>query len=123
MMTNPYDTYKQQSVMTMTSGQMLILVYNELIKQLSLAQQAFSQQDISAINRYLQKSQHLIQALQGTLNFDYSVSQSLNDLYDFFLSVILNANVKKDPSELQMLIEMITELRDTFTEADKLARA
>ena len=123
MITNPYDTYKQQSVMTMTSGQMLILVYNELIKQLSLAQKAFTQKDIPAINRYLQKSQHLIQALQGTLNFDYSVSQSLNDLYDFFLSVILNANVKKDSSELQMLIEMITELRDTFTEADKLARA
>ena len=123
MITNPYDTYKQQSVMTMTSGQMLIMVYNELIKQLSLAQQAFTQKDISGVNRYLQKSQKLIRALKGTLNFDYSISENLNNLYDFFLSAVLNANVKKDPSELQTLIEMITELRDTFTEADKLARA
>ena len=123
MITNPYDTYKQQSVMTMTSGQMLIMVYNELIKQLSLAQQAFTQKDIAGVNRYLQKSQKLIRALQGTLNFDYSISENLNNLYDFFLSAVLNANVKKDPSELQTLIEMITELRDTFTEADKLARA
>ena len=122
MITNPYDTYKQQSVMTMTSGQMLIMVYNELIKQLSLAQQAFTQKDISGVNRYLQKSQKLIRALKGTLNFDYSISESLDNLYDFFLSVVINANVKKDPSELQTLIEMITELRDTFTEADKLAR-
>ena len=122
MITNPYDTYKQQSVMTMTSGQMLIMVYNELIKQLSLAQQAFTQKDISGVNRYLQKSQKLIRALKGTLNFDYSISENLNNLYDFFLSAVLNANVKKDPSELQTLIEMITELRDTFTEADKLAR-
>ena len=123
MITNPYDTYKQQSVMTMTSGQMLIMVYNELIKQLSLAQQAFTQKDISGVNRYLQKSQKLIRALKGTLNFDYSISENLNNLYDFFLSAVLNANVKKDSSELQTLIEMITELRDTFTEADKLARA
>ena len=122
MITNPYDTYKQQSVMTMTSGQMLIMVYNELIKQLSLAQQAFTQKDISGVNRYLQKSQKLIRALKGTINFDYSISENLNNLYDFFLSAVLNANVKKDPSELQTLIEMITELRDTFTEADKLAR-
>ena len=122
MITNPYDTYKQQSVMTMTSGQMLIMVYNELIKQLSLAQQAFTQKDISGVNRYLQKSQKLIRALKGTLNFDYSISENLNNLYDFFLSAVLNANVKKDPSELQTLIEMIAELRDTFTEADKLAR-
>ncbi len=123
MITNPYDTYKQQSVMTMTSGQMLIMVYNELIKQLSLAQQAFTQKDIPGVNRYLQKSQKLIRALKGTLNFDYSISENLNNLYDFFLSAVLNANVKKDSSELQTLIEMITELRDTFTEADKLARA
>ena len=123
MITNPYDTYKQQSVMTMTSGQMLIMVYNELIKQLSLAQQAFTQKDISGVNRYLQKSQKLIRALQGTLNFDYSISENLNNLYDFFLSAVLNANVKKDSSQLQTLIEMITELRDTFIEADKLARA
>lgn len=123
MITNPYDTYKQQSVMTMTSGQMLIMVYNELIKQLSLAQQAFTQKDIAGVNRYLQKSQKLIRALQGTLNFDYSISENLNNLYDFFLSAVLNANVKKDSTQLQTLIEMITELRDTFTEADKLARA
>ena len=123
MITNPYDTYKQQSVMTMTSGQMLIMVYNELIKQLSLAQQAFTQKDIPGVNRYLQKSQKLIRALKGTLNFDYSISENLNNLYDFFLSAVLNANVKKDSSELQTLIEMMTELRDTFTEADKLARA
>ncbi len=122
MMTNPYDTYKQQSVKTMTSGQMLVLVYNELIKQLSLAQQAFTNNDISEINRSLQKSQVIIHELKGTLNFDYSISNNLNDLYDYFNSVILNANIKKDSSELQRIIEMASELKDTFTEAERLAR-
>lgn len=121
-MTNPYDTYKQQSVKTMTSGQMLVLVYNELIKQLSLAQQAFTNNDISEINRSLQKSQVIIHELKGTLNFDYSISNNLNDLYDYFNSVILNANIKKDSSELQRIIEMASELKDTFTEAERLAR-
>jgi len=122
MMTNPYDTYKQQSVKTMTSGQMLVLVYNELIKQLGLAQQAFDKNDIPEINRSLQKSQLIIHELKGTLNFDYSISNNLNDLYDYFYSVILNANIKKDSSELQRIIEMASELKDTFTEAERLAR-
>ena len=121
-MTNPYETYKQQSVMTMTSGQILLLVYNELIKQLSLAQKAFGKNDIVEINRTLQKSQNLIRELQNTLNFDYGISNDLNSIYSFFYTVTLNANIKKDASELQMLIDMIAELRDTFAEAEKLAR-
>ena len=122
MITNPYETYKQQSVMTMTSGQMLVLVYNELIKQLSLAQHAFDKNDIPEINRTLQKSQAIIRELKSTLNFDYSISNNLNDLYDFFTSVIVSANIKKDSSELQRVIEMTNELKDTFVEAEKLAR-
>ena len=122
MMTNPYETYKQQSVMTMTSGQILLLVYNELIKQLSLAQKAFGKNDIVEINRTLQKSQNLIRELQNTLNFDYGISNDLNSIYSFFYTVTLNANIKKDASELQMLIDMIAELKDTFAEAEKLAR-
>ncbi len=122
MMTNPYETYKQQSVMTMTSGQILLLVYNELIKQLSLAQKAFEKNDIPEINRTLQKSQTIIRELKNTLNFDYSISNDLSKLYDYFYSVLLNANIKKDPSEIQRIIEMATELKNTFAEADKIAR-
>ena len=121
-MTNPYETYKHQSVMTMTSGQILLLVYNELIKQLSLAQKAFDKNDIVEINRTLKKSQNIIRELQNTLNFDYDISNDLNSIYGFFYTVTLNANIKKDSSELQMLIDMISELKDTFTEAEKLVR-
>ncbi len=108
--------------MTMTSGQILLLVYNELIKQLSMARVAFEKKDIPEINRSLQKSQLILRELQGTLNFDYSISNDINALYDYFNSVIFNANVKKDASELPTVIEMVTELKDTFTEAEKRSR-
>ena len=109
--------------MTMTSGQILLLVYNELIKQLSMAQKAFEKSDIAEINRTLQKSQNLIRELQNTLNFDYGISNDLSSIYGFFYSVILNANIKKDSSELQGVIDMASELKETFAEAEKLARS
>ena len=121
-MANPYETYKQQSVMTMTSGQILLLVYNELIKQLSLARKAFEKNDIPEINRALLKSQAIVRELKNTLNFDYSISTELGSLYDYFNSVLLNANIRKDSSELPGLIAMATELKDTFAEAEKIAR-
>lgn len=123
MTTNPYQAYKQQSVMTMTPGQMLIAVFDELIKQLSLAQLAFENSDIAEINRALQKSQHIISELKASLNFDYEISNNLNDIYNFFNRVIINANIKKDPSEIAEVIGMIQELRDAFSEANKLTRS
>ncbi|MEA4894344.1 MAG: flagellar export chaperone FliS [Oscillospiraceae bacterium] len=122
MMNNAYQTYKSQSVMTMTQGQMLIMVYDELIKQLNMSLVAFDRKDIPEINRSLQKSQHVLNELKGTLNFDYSISENLNDIYNFFIRAIIEANVKKDSSGLGDILEMVTELRNVFLEADKLSR-
>ncbi|MGI5986497.1 MAG: flagellar export chaperone FliS [Clostridiales bacterium] len=121
-MTNPYQTYKQQAVMTMTPGQMLLAVFDELIKQLSLSQIAFEKNDIPEINRSLQKSQHIINELKGTLNFEYDISNNLSDMYNYFNYAIMNANIKKDASIIADILQMVTELRDTFSEADKLTR-
>ena len=38
MYQNGYEQYKLQSVNTMTSGEMLLLLYDELIKRLARAQ-------------------------------------------------------------------------------------
>lgn len=122
MTMNPYETYKQQSVLTMTPGQMLIAVYDELIKQLSIATIAFEKNDIAEINRSLQKAQRIINELRSTLNFDYEISKNLADIYNFFNRAIMNANVKKDPTDLKDVLQMVTELRDTFAEADKRTR-
>jgi len=122
MMNNAYQTYRNQAVMTMTQGQMLSTVYDELIKQLNMSLEAFEKNNIPEINRSLKKSQHIIGELQGTLNFEYSISNNLNDIYNFFIRVIMNANIKKDASELGDILQMVTELRNVFSEADKISR-
>lgn len=122
MNANPYQTYKQQSVLTMTPGQILLSVYDELIKQINFAKLGFQDNDMMVINRSLQKSQKIVRVLQNTLNFDYSVSNNLNDLYDYFNFVFLNINMKKDASGLDDVLSMVVELREAFAEADKLSR-
>ena len=122
MTNNPYAAYKQQSVMTMTPGQMLIAVYDELIKQLNIALISFEKNDIPEINRSLVKSQRILTELRSTLNFDYEISKNLNDIYNFLNRAIINANIKKDPSELKDVLEIVQELRDAFFEADKSTR-
>jgi len=122
MTNNPYETYKQQSVMTMTPGQILIAVYDELIKQLNIAILSFENKDMMEINRSLQKSQRIINELRATLNYDYEISKNLEDIYNFLNRAIMNANIKKDPSDLKDVLEIVTGLRDAFSTAEKSTR-
>ncbi len=122
-MKNNYQVYKQQSVMTMTPCDMLIKVYDGLIKELTQAKSAFDSKNNEEINKHLQKSQLILKHLQNTLDNSVEISHNLNTLYDYFLSVVLNANVKKEIGALEDVTQMITELRDTYVQADKKLRA
>lgn len=120
---NPYQAYKQQSVMTMTPGDMLTAVYDGLLKELNFVKAAFPDKNYSEINLRCQKAQRLIQHLQSSLDFKYEISNHLNALYDYFFHAIIQVNVKKDPTGLEDVMQMVTELRDTYVQADRSARS
>ncbi len=122
MNSNPYNAYKQQSVMTMTQGDMLNTLYDALIKQFSVAKIADSKKDYTEVNRSLQKAQSILSYLQGTLDFNYEISNNLSSLYDYFNHVAVQANVKKDMSSIDEVVTMIGELRDAYSQADKQLR-
>lgn len=119
---NPYQAYKQQSVMTMTSGDLLIALYDGLLKELNLAKSAFQRNNLAEINAGLQKAQRILRHLDATLDDQYEISKNLHALYDYFLDVVLRANLKKDPGGLEEIIPMITELRGAYHQADRLSR-
>lgn len=122
MAVNPYQAYKQQSILTMTQGEMLNKLYEEIIKQLSCAEVYIEEKNFFKANEALQKSQRILSHLSGTLNFQYDVSQNLASLYDYFIQQIVSANVKKDVEPLKEIIPMVKELQALFAEADRIAR-
>lgn len=122
MAINPYEQYKKQSVMTMTQGEMLTKLYEEIIKQLNVALLFIEEKNISKSNQALQKSQRILNYLKATLDHKYQISKSLDSLYDFFIQQIVLANIKKETKPIQDILPMIEELRDTFIQADRLAR-
>ena len=89
---------------------------------MAFAQAAFLKQDNAEINRALQKAQKILGHLQRTLDDHYDISKNLAALYDYFIHVVVQANVKKDVSALDEVVTMISELRNTFKEADRKSR-
>lgn len=122
MALNPYQKYQQQSVMTMTQGEMLTKLYDEIIKQLSAAQQFLAQENPEEVNKALQKAQRILAHLQITLDRKYEISESLDALYDYFIRRIIDANLHKDASPIEEVLPMIVDLRETFIKADRTAR-
>ena len=123
MPVNPYQQYQRQSVMTMTQGEMLTKLYDEVIKQMSGAKICLTDNVLSGVNNALQKAQRILFYLKSTLDFKYEISGNLDALYDFFIERIVQANLKKDAAILDEIIPMIEDLRDTFVQADRNARS
>ena len=122
MALNPYQRYQQQSVMTMTQGEMLTKLYDEIVKQLSAAQISLQEKDYGAVNRQLQKAQRVLNHLRVTLDPQYEISQNLSALYDYFIRRLIEANLRKDGAPVQEVLGMVEELRETFIQADRAAR-
>ena len=81
----PYQKYKEETVMTMTQGEMLLLLYDELVKRLRASQIMAEKERYDDFDANITRAEEIIRYLKDTLNFDYSISQELYRLYDFFL--------------------------------------
>lgn len=122
MLQNRYQAYKQQSVMTMTQGEMLNTLYDGLLKALYTGQKALESRDYALANQEFVRAQKILNYLKATLNHKYDIANNLEMLYNFFLQEIIKVNVKKSEQNLSVVIEMITQLRDAFVQADKNTR-
>ena len=123
MLQNKYQAYKQQSVMTMTQGEMLNTLYDGLLKALYAAKGGIETRDYTVANRELIRAQKILNYLKTTLNHQYEIANNLEMLYNFFLQQIVQANVRKSSEHMDDVIEMVTQLRDAFVQADKNVRS
>lgn len=123
MLQNKYQAYKQQSVMTMTQGEMLNTLYDGLLKALYAAKGGLETRDYTVANRELIRAQKILNYLKTTLNHQYEIANNLEMLYNFFLQQIVQANVRKSSEHMDDIIEMVTQLRDAFVQADKNVRS
>lgn len=120
---NPYEKYQQQMVTTMTQGDMLLKLYDETLKQIDIARVAIGEKRIKDMDKAIDKAEQIVRYLRSMLDFRYPVSNQLSQLYDFFNTQLVMANVKKDVQPLDDIQPLIRELRDTFDQCVKIDRA
>lgn len=119
---NPYQAYQQNSVLTASPGDLTLMLYNGCLKFLNLAKKAIEEKNITEKNMNLQKAQNIINELMVTLNMDIEISKQMIALYDFARTKLIEANVKNDLAALEEAESIMIEFRDTWKEVIKLNR-
>lgn len=117
-----YAQYKEQSVNTMTKGEMLILLYDEMIKRLTRAELALEKGDFALFDASIQRTNEIVTYLSTTLDRTYSISNEISRLYDFFKYELTRLAAGRRPEIIRDLKPLIIEMRDTFKEADRLSK-
>ena len=98
-----FQQYKEQSVNTMTQGELLLLLYDELVKRLTQAELALNKQSYEL--------------------FEDSVQRGIDRLYEYMIYELGRAKIGRHLEPLAHVKTMAGELRESFREAQKTSGA
>ena len=116
-----YQGYKEQGINEMTPGELLLLLYDELVKRMVRAGLALDKGHHALFEASVDRCLDIVRYLDDTLDMQYPISRNLNRLYDYFSFELNRVKAGRNKTELERVKGMVGELRDTFREANKTA--
>lgn len=118
-----YQGYQEQGINDLSQGELLLLLYDELVKRLFRAELALDKQDYLLFEASVDRGLEIIRYLDDTLDMQYPISRNLNRLYDYFSFELQRVKAGRNKTELERVKKMAGELRDSFREAQKNAES
>lgn len=114
-----YQQYKQQSINSMTPGELLLMLYDELVKRSTLASIALEKQDWPTFDTAMERCTDIVNYLDETLDHQYPISRDLSRMYDYFTYELGRIKLGRNKKELDRLRPMLADMRDAFRAAEK----
>ena len=118
--TNPSSAYKETRVRTAGQGQLIVMLYDEAIKQIDTAVQALDThtKKLDTVHNAITKTQNIITELTVSLDFDKGgeMAKNLFNLYMFFNQQLTEANVRKEAAPLRVVRNFMAQIRDSWVQ-------
>ncbi len=118
-----YQQYKTQSLETLTNGEIVVKLFEEASKQITIAIFLTNQKDVAKAYNCIAKAQKIISALDASLDMHYEISNELREMYRFLHKSLSEAIVDQNTKLMKELLHIVDDFKITFRQADKLARA
>ncbi len=116
-----YDTYFKNKIMTASPAELTLMLYEGAIKFANKAVMAIEKNDMQKAHDNIMKTERIIEEFRATLNFKYPIAKEFDNVYEYLLKRLVEANIKKDTEILEECLEHLRGMRDTWKEVMKAA--
>ena len=126
---NALSAYRETRIKTASQGQLLIMLYDEAIKQLdsgleqlqlykNVSEGKKDPGKIEKTGKAIIKAQEIITELMASLDFEkgQDIAKHLFALYSWFNQELLEANINQDIQRIVTVRNMLNELRSAWNE-------
>jgi len=112
----PQDAYRRQDVLTASSADLIVMLYDALKKNIIMGRRGIEKRDIAHAHKHLMKAQDIVTELINSLDMNYQISEELLKMYEFMLRNLQEANIHKDKERLEPVVEMVDSIREAWKE-------
>jgi flagellar protein FliS len=119
-MNNQLKTYQQMHISGLNQQELIVLLYSGALRFIEDGKELLKTGDVPKIHEKLDKARNIFIHLLATLNMEAGgeFAQKLSALYAYFIEKITVANVTKDAKELDDIIPLIQEIKESWEKID-----
>lgn len=117
-----YAAYNKNRVMTATPAELTLMLYEGAIKFCNIAIMGIEEKNIEKSHTNIIKVENIVGEFISTLNHKYEVAKDFENVYNYLMDRLIEANVKKDKEILEEVLGYLREMRDTWKEVMKQAK-
>lgn len=116
---NIYQKYKEDSIYSMSSSELLDLLYEEAIGRLRKAELALEDKEYALFDDCLRRTSKIVRYLIDILDMRQPISYDLRRIYDYLILDLskIKAGRERERKEIARISHILSELREAFQQA------
>ena len=111
--------YQENSVLSAEPTRLTLLLYQGSVKFIKSALMSLESKNFEETHVAILRAHGIISELMATLDFERGgeIAKNLERLYDYALRELIEADIKKDASHLELALRVVEPLADAWEEA------
>ena len=112
------NRYARETVTTASPAQLVVMLYDRLLKDLKVAEAAIAITDIQVSHTALVHAQEILHELNVTLDTSvWKEGESLKRLYEYCIEQLIDANIHKASQPIQIVRSVLEPIADAWRAA------
>lgn len=118
-----YAAYANNKIMTASPAELTLMLYDGAIKFCNIAISAIEEENVQKAHTNIIKVERIVEEFQATLDHKYPVAKDFDEVYNYLMIRLREANMKKDKEILEEVLKHLRTMRDTWKEVMRVAHS